>query len=173
MKNKVRGLLDELDELLKSPVLDHFAVAVYNPESKCPTELATTGLDPTKRKRGRPRLATPKGREMRDMSPRELARNDLIDRAYNWNSVKASERAERLNLQRFSRTRSPSRYQRDAVQSRAERLANIDNALSGISSKKSAASAALILKNRGLFVEIKTDTLRKDIALLRKLARSR
>lgn len=37
--------------------------------------------------------------------------------------------------------------------------------------KKSAASTALILKNRGLFLEVELDTLRKDIALLRKLAR--
>ena len=173
MKNKERCLLDELDELLKSPALDHFAVVADIPKSKYQTGLATTGHDPIKRKRGRPGSATPKVRQMRDMSPRELARNDLIDRAYSWDSIKASERAERLNLQRFTRVRSPSQHQRDAVQTRAERLTNIDDALSGISSKKSAASAALIMKNRGLFVEVEMDTLRKDIALLRKLARSR
>ena len=60
----------------------------------------------------------------------------------------------------------------EATRSRADRLQRVAKALNELRSEHSARRCAEILKRRGLFSDVEADTLRKDIAAIRKLARS-
>lgn len=61
----------------------------------------------------------------------------------------------------------------EATLSKTDRLERLKVALNELRPGHSALWCASVLKKRGLFLEVELDTLRKDIALLRKLARSR
>ena len=60
----------------------------------------------------------------------------------------------------------------EASLSKVDRLQRVSKALNECRFELSARRSAEILKRKGLFLDVETDTLRKDIALLRKLARS-
>ena len=61
----------------------------------------------------------------------------------------------------------------EASLAKADRLKRVTQALNDVKPKLSARGYAEHLKRRGLFLDVETDTLRKDIASIRKLARPR
>ena len=114
---------------------------------------------------------------MRDMSPRELARNDLIEEAYHWDETLKQERSERLKVQRPARARKPSAHQKIATQKRTDRLDAVVREFTKLRptiQDGSALMAASRLKRLTIFQDVELDTLRKDIARIKKeLARHR
>ena len=61
----------------------------------------------------------------------------------------------------------------EASLAKADRLKRVAQALNDVNPKLSARGYAGHLKRMGLFLDVETDTLRKDIASIRKLARPR
>ena len=59
----------------------------------------------------------------------------------------------------------------ESSRSKAYRVQAVKAAITDVPPTISASQTASILKKRGLFYEVRTDTLRKDIARIRKLAR--
>jgi hypothetical protein len=149
-------LLDEIDELLQL----------------APGECAPVAVPTTKtRRRGRP-VTTPEWeRPIRDMSPRQLARNGLIEVAQNYDAIVARTRADSLNSGRQMQI-VQSRISAEKNE-RALRIVNIAQILKDPANDGWAwhpnCKVALRLAERDAFSKVSTDTLRKDIAKAKKL----
>ena len=125
---------------------------------------------PTTGRRGRPRrLAVA---SISDISPRQLARNDLIEVAQNWEAVVQLQRAESLNDARP--TRAIRARESLPSQERARRIQAIAAMLRGPTRTAWQGWSAARIGGQiaASFPDVKPETLRKDIAKAKKLARS-
>jgi hypothetical protein len=147
-------LLDAIDELLRRTLAE-------NAPLPAPIEY--------KRKRGRPVTTPELMRPIRDMSPRQLARNDLIETAFNFHAVVAKGRADSLNLGRTerskaARTSSTTNERADRVKAIASILGNPTN-----SAWASHPNSKLALRDEfKKFAAVNSETLRKGIAKAKK-----
>ena len=78
-------------------------------------------------------------------------------------------RGQILRMVRNERLVKPT----EASLAKADRLKRVAQALNDVNPKLSARGCAEHLKRRGLFLDVESDTLRKDIASIRKLAHPR
>lgn len=150
-------LLDEIEELFRRLDAENSAV-------QPPTEFTR------KRKRGRPITTLEWERPIRDMSPRQLGRNDLIETAYCWDAVVSKMRADSLNLGRAERSKSAR-----LASTKNDRARRVDAIVLILNNPSNSAWAnhpssklALRLGKKAEFLRVKSETLRKDIAKAKK-----
>jgi hypothetical protein len=149
-------------------ILDEIAamLASLKPETIAPQQPPTQPL-----RRGRPRVTPIHERPIRFMSPRELARNDLIETAQNWDLIVAQKRVESISsatavTRRANTLTRPSRNRASRIQSLVRLLSDPIN-----SSLRSLTDSNIAGRIATSFPGVNNDTLRKDIAKARKLAR--
>jgi hypothetical protein len=150
--------LDEIEELLRSPLLAE----------------ASEPVIPLKKKRGRPATVPAWARPIREMSPRQLARNDLIEVAQNYTAIVARTRADSLNAGRKERSKQAKSAMASSARSqRVDQIASIlkDPRNTVWAGHPNSKLAARLCEHRE-FASVTSDTLRKDIAKAKtKLAR--
>ena len=151
-----KDLLKDLEELLARGALDTIA--------PLPVSIALV-------RRGRPRVTPRHERPIRDMSPKELARYDLIETAQDWDSIVARGRAENITtcaavVTRANTVTRPS-------QDRAKRIKLVARMLSESANRtlRGLSNSNIAGRIQASFPGIARDTLRKDIASAKKLAR--
>ena len=123
------------------------------------------------RRRGRPPIwDTSKRPEYLDRLGADVIRA-INEEAFGTPEKRAADTAELrgqiLRAVRKQRYRTPA----EATRSKTDRLQRIENALKQLRQELSASNCAVNLKKKGFFSDVETDTLRKDIARVRKLAR--
>jgi hypothetical protein len=104
------------------------------------------------------------------MSPRQLARNDLIETAFNFEAAVPMGRANSLNLGRVERSKAAhvaSTLNDRALRVEAIVLVLIDPTNSAWASHPNS-KLALRLSERKEFASVNSETLRKDIAKAKK-----
>lgn len=127
--------------------------------------------EPQQRGRGRPATIPEWERPVRTMSPRQLARNDLIETAQNWSAIVARKHAECITATEAIRQRGETVTRPSA--DRAERVRAIAGMLTGPnnSALNRLSDSNIAARIEATFPDVNRDTLRKDVAKARKLAR--
>jgi hypothetical protein len=165
MNNGTQDLLNDLEHLL--------AVGSDTPDAAGSSSTAQNRLtELLPGRRGRPRTRTVLDMPIREMSPRQLAREDLIDTAMNWAWTVATARVKSLNSGRGARANMAINSRPSRV--RADRIERIAALLSGGSPRMdtmSARSIATFLMRKPEFSGFGVELLRKDVAAAKKRVR--
>jgi hypothetical protein len=131
-------------------------------------EPVTAPIQP--RRRGRPATKPEWKRPIGQLSPRQLARNDLIDTAYHCDEIVARTRADSLNSGRSARAIQGRMVATNS--DRARRISNIALILkdpqNSVWARHPNCKIAITLHGQETFSGINLDTLRKDIAKAKK-----
>ena len=99
--------------------------------------------------------------------------NDLTGNPAQAAETLRRDRQQMLRILRPTRARKPSQRLKESIEARVVRMKELQTKVDKITSGQSSSTIAGILQRRGMFTDVKFGTLRKDIAHLKKLARTR